>query len=115
MAERIEELERAIGDELVCLWSDFANARNRMVGKPIVSDRHRGWSIEMCSIAGRIEELTKLVGPTPWETVTYSLFEQVGEGWYERIHADMGVEAPVDYEHLTASHRRYLASIGGGV
>lgn len=81
----LETLRETLRGELYFLWRDLDNAIQTAIdGK---------WSMRCDSLAERITRVTKLVGPTPWEEVLLPLLEQ---GVYQRIHAEIGVDAPVD-------------------
>lgn len=83
-------------EELSSLWRDLDDARHRA---------YRGqWSMGCDSLVERIKALTPLVGPTPWDEVQIPLLE---DGIYQRVHAELGIEAPVDMGKV-AEHREYL-------
>jgi hypothetical protein len=85
----LETLREAIRDELGSLWGDLGQARNSAInGK---------WSMHCDRLVARIGKLTRLVGPTPWEEIHLPLLEN---GIYQRIHAELGVDAPVDMERV---------------
>ena len=82
-ATDVDNLREAIREELANLWADLDNAhRNALNGQ---------WSIGCEDIAGRIEKLSRLVGPTPWQEVQIRLLEN---GVYQRLHAEWGIETP---------------------
>jgi hypothetical protein len=78
-------LRAALREELVALWSDMGQARREAINGV--------WSIHCESLAQRIKSITALVGPTPWDHIGLALLE---DGIYQQLHAEMGVEAPVD-------------------
>jgi len=85
-AERLEQVAR---EELSFLWGDLNTARR---------NAYRGqWSIQCDHIVGRIETLTPLFGPTPWDEIQIPLLE---DGIYQRIHAELGIEVSVDMERV---------------
>lgn len=80
-----ERLEQAAREELSYLWGDLNTARESAI---------RGqWSIRCDGIEERIKTLTALVGPTPWDEIQIPLLE---DGIYQRIHAELGIEAAPD-------------------
>lgn len=83
-------------EELYSLWCDLDAARRRAY--------HDQWSMDCDSLVERIKALTPLVGHTPWEEVQIPLLE---DGIYQRVHAELGVDAPVDMGKV-AEHRAYL-------
>lgn len=92
----LNELIEVCREELDCLWDDLNDA---------VRDAINGeWSINCGGLEERIKALTKLVGPTSWESVHIPLLES---GVYQRIHAEIGIDAPVDMDGV----RRTRASI----
>jgi hypothetical protein len=92
----LETLRTALRDELACLWSDLQAARR--------SAHRDSWSLQCDWIEGRIKKITPLVGPTPWTELNIGLIE---DGVYQRIHAEIGVEAPYD-EDGVRKHRAWL-------
>ena len=80
-----ESLHVVARQELVCLWDDLQEARS--------SALNGEWSMQCDQLVWRIEALTKLLGPTPWDAIPMPLLE---DGIYQRIHADMGVNVDVD-------------------
>lgn len=105
----LDAMRKVLTEELACLWSDFAEARNHaMLRDPNPANRYGGWSIQMLSLADRIVDITRLVGATPWGEVSFSLLRETGEGWYEVIHEDAGIEYPeIDYEDAKAAKQHY--------
>lgn len=93
---REHDLTAACVDELDNLWCDLYYAINRAMNCT--------WSIEANHLKARIQRLTKLVGPTPWEKIQLSLLER---GIYQQVHAEIGVDAPVDMERV-ARTREYI-------
>jgi hypothetical protein len=92
----LETLREALSEELSCLWTDLQTARR--------SAYKGNWSMHCDWIEGRIKAITPLVGPTPWEKLDIQLIE---DGVYQRIHAEIGVDAPYDEEGVR-KHRAYL-------
>ncbi|MEV0444355.1 hypothetical protein AB0I84_03395 [Streptomyces spectabilis] len=92
MSSELETLRDAIRGELDSLWCDLATARDEAL--------HGQWSIRCYSLTDRIKRLTKLAGPTPWRSVELSPLE---DGISQRVHAELGVEAPVDMEAVVQS------------
>lgn len=92
-----ESLEVVAREELACLWGDLNGARRRA--------RNGTWSVQCDDLAERIKRLTVLVGPTPWDDIQIPLLE---DGVYQRLHEELGVEAPVDMERVTAAWAAYL-------
>jgi hypothetical protein len=82
-------LDGAAGRELGFLWDDLDAARNHAM--------NGDWSTECDDVAERIKMFTRLIGVTPWEKVPMTLLEN---GVYQRIHAEMGVDAEVDMEQV---------------
>ena len=100
-----KDLEEALHDELLSLWTDLTQAR----GTAINTD----WSIRCGDIAHRIKQLTKLVGPTDWEYVSIDLLEA---GIYQRLHAEIDVTVEVDMARVAevrANIERRRAGIRG--
>jgi hypothetical protein len=92
----LETLRTALVEELSCLWTDLQTGRR---------DALKGdWSMHCDWIEGRIKMITPLVGPTPWEQLDIQLIE---DGVYQRIHQEIGVDAPYDEEGVR-EHRAYL-------
>ncbi|MBQ1118459.1 hypothetical protein [Streptomyces sp. C3-3] len=83
-------------EELSSLWRDLDAARRRAYRDQ--------WSMDCDSLVERIKALTPLVGHTPWDEVQIPLLE---DGIYQRVHAELGIEAPVDMGKV-AEHRAYL-------
>lgn len=96
-----KKLRRACRDELECLWSDLEIARHSAIPPG-------AWSISCEQLEARIKILTRLVGPTWWAKVAIPLHEL---GIYQRIHADMGIEAEVDMEAVADIRRMILARV----
>lgn len=99
----LETLRAALAEELSCLWTDLQTARR--------SAYKGGWSMHCDWIEGRIKTITPLVGPTPWTELDIELIE---DGVYQRIHAEIGVDAPYD-EDGVREHRAYLNASAGPV
>lgn len=86
---RIAVLELAVREELAMLWDDLE----------IAHSRRRVWSIHCMDLAERIQHLTKLVGPTAWGEVPWTL---LADGIYQRVLAEIGIEAGVPLEKVRA-------------
>lgn len=93
----VEKLSEAIREELAYLWDDLDKQRRAAI-------RPGTWTIGCESIEYRIKQLTSIVGVTPWEQIQIPLLEL---GIYQRIHADLGIDAPVDMDKV-ADTRRYI-------
>ena len=93
---REHALNAACIDELHSLWDDLYYAMNRAMNCT--------WSIEAEAVKARIQRFTKLVGPTPWEQIQLPLLER---GIYQLVHAEIGVDAPVDMDRVKRS-REYI-------
>lgn len=83
-----KKLRKALRSELASLWSDLELARHYAI-KPGT------WTMQCEDLEGRIKELTSLVGAAPWEEMPITLLE---DGVYQRIHADLAIDAPVDMD-----------------
>ncbi len=96
----LETLRAAVRVELELLWGDLDTAKGQAINGE--------WSMRCDSLVERIKDLTRLVGPTPWDCVGLSLLEN---GTYQRVHAELGVEATVDMGavagHRAADAERY--------
>lgn len=92
----LESLRGALRDELSCLWTDLQTAR-----RDAINGR---WSMHCDWIVDRIKQITPLVGPTPWTELDIQLIE---DGVYQRVHAEIGVDAPYDEEGVR-KHRARL-------
>lgn len=92
-----KKLRRAIRIELELLWSDLDENRRNAI-------RPGTWTIGCENVEYRIKKLTRLVGATPWMKIPITLMEL---GIYQRIHVDLGVDAPVDMDQV-AETRRYI-------
>lgn len=79
------ELTAVCREELTDLWYDLNEARR--------TAQNGRWSIQCEYIQGRIEKLTKLVGPTSWESIQIGLIE---DGLYQKINRDLGFEVQPD-------------------
>jgi hypothetical protein len=90
----VEQLTAAIRDELESLWCDLHEAISRAI--------RCTWSIEALSVKERIQALTKLVGPTPWESIQLPLIEA---GVYQRVHSEIDMDAPVDMRRVAETRR----------
>jgi hypothetical protein len=100
---KTETLRAALTEELSCLWTDLQTAR-----RDAINGR---WSMHCDWIEGRIKTITPLVGPTPWTELDIQLIE---DGVYQRIHEEIGVDAPYD-EDGVQGHRAYLDASAGPV
>lgn len=89
------DLRRAIRDELANLWGDLHHAMREAIDG--------NWSIRCDGLQDRITTLTKLVGPTQWQRIQIPLLEQ---GTYQRIHKEIGVDAPVDMAKVAETRLR---------
>lgn len=98
--EEPETLEEAAREELHLLWGDLRDAVNRAINGV--------WSIDCGHVEHRIKMLTQFVGATPWEMVPLPLLEG---GIYQRIHAEMGVEADVDMVRVAETRRSIEARL----
>lgn len=98
----LETLRTALREELSCLWTDLQTARR---------DAYKdGWSMHCDWLVTRIKTITPLVGPTPWTELDIQLIE---DGVYQRVHAEIGVDAPYD-EDGVRKHRTRLDASGSG-
>lgn len=85
----IDQIQHAIKEELVCLWSDLSeHMESAIKGR---------WSIACDNTEHRIKRLTPLVGPTSWDEVSISLLEF---GVYQRIHEEMGITVNPDMDRV---------------
>ncbi|MGW0731679.1 hypothetical protein [Streptomyces sp. NPDC002851] len=91
----LEALREALREELNNLWDDLSSARD--------SALKGQWSMRCDFLTDRIKKLTVLVGPTPWRNIDLALVE---DGIYQRVHAVLGVEAPVDMEAVAQARVR---------
>lgn len=82
-------LEEAARAELECLWHDLDQA----IAAPFAAE----WSIACENISDRIRALTVFLGPCRWEAVPVTVLLN---GHYERLHAEWGVPAPVDWTRV---------------
>lgn len=96
----LDTLREALQEELSCLWTDLQTARRDAL--------NGNWSMHCDWIEGRIKAITPLVGPTSWRQLDIGLIE---DGVYQRIHEEIGVEAPYD-EQGVREHRAWLNSSG---
>jgi hypothetical protein len=92
----LETLRSALAEELAYLWTDLQSAR-----RSALKDK---WSVGCDWFEERIKAITPLVGPTPWDKLDIELIE---DGVYQRIHRELGIEAPYDEEGVR-KHRAYL-------
>lgn len=84
-----------VREELAHLWYDLHEAvRSALNGR---------WSIQCDYIQGRIEKLTKLVGPTPWESIQIGLIET---GVYQKINRDLGFDIQPDMARVAEVRAR---------
>lgn len=84
-----DQLRAALREELAHLWDDMSIARRYALNGQ--------WSMQCENVADRIKTITRLVGPTPWGEVPMDVLEL---GLYQRIHAELGIAAPVDMERV---------------
>ncbi|WP_431038902.1 hypothetical protein ACQYWQ_29750 [Streptomyces sp. P6-2-1] len=86
-------LSAALQEELAHLWRDLDDARHGAV--------NGYWSMRCDWLVSRIKRITPLVGPTPYQHIQTPLLEQ---GIYQRVHAELGMPAPVDMDEVAARH-----------
>lgn len=98
----LETLRATLREELSYLWTDLQTARR--------SAYRGGWSMQCDWLVERIKTITPLVGPTPWTELDIKLIE---DGVYQRIHAEIGVDAPYDEEGVRKHRARLNASARG--
>ena len=98
----LEILRSALRDELGYLWTDLQAARRSAI--------RDGWSMQCDWLVERIKTITPLVGPTPWTELDIELIE---DGVYQRIHAEIGVDAPYDEDGVREHRARLNASTHG--
>lgn len=98
----LETLRAALTEELSYLWTDLQTARRDAINGQ--------WSMHCDWLVERIKTITPLVGPTPWTELDIQLIE---DGVYQRIHAEIGVDAPYD-EDGVREHRARLDASGNG-
>jgi hypothetical protein len=85
----VERLRGLLREELVHVWTDLEQAIRRA---------HDGqWSMECDWFLDRIKTLTQQVGPARWEELPITLLES---GLYQRTHAELGIDAPVDMDRV---------------
>lgn len=92
----LETLREALAEELSYLWTDLQSARRDAL--------NGSWSMGCDWFESRIKTLTPLVGPTSWEKLDIQLIE---DGVYQRIHQELGIDAPYDDEGV----RKHRASL----
>ena len=98
----LETLRTTLAEELSYLWTDLQAARRSAI--------NGNWSMQCDWVEERIKTITPLVGPTSWTELDIQLIE---DGVYQRIHQELGIEAPYDEEGVR-KHREYLnASVRG--
>lgn len=85
----VEGLVEGLRQELVCLWTDLAEARRLAA--------NREWSMRCDDVARRIARLTLLVGPCPWEQVESG---PLRDGTYRALHAALAVDPGIDEDLL---------------
>lgn len=93
-----KKLRRELRRELEMLWSDLDGARCRALAP-------HGWSIDTLDLVRRIKHLTRLVGPTAWQRVPIGLLAR--DGWYQVVHAELGIPVDVDHERVLELAREY--------
>jgi hypothetical protein len=94
-----KRLRKELRWELELHWDALANAR-RMAITP------GSWTIGCENHADAIRRLSKLVGPTRWESVPITLLE---DGTYQRLTAELGFAGPEfepDMNHVRDLVRR---------
>jgi len=74
------DLQAAVTEELIALWSDLGEALRRAAG--------RRWSAECDGLVVRIVMLSRLAGATPWPHIPASL---LADGIYQGILRSAGV------------------------
>lgn len=76
-------IEEACRAELVDLWDDLGTARHYAINEM--------WSMKCDSVVHRILNLTRIVGPTPWEQVPTRVL-------WDRVYQQVYDAAGIDYE-----------------
>lgn len=100
MSESTEErYAKALRDELEFLWGDLVEAHRMSRANP--PER----SMECLGLIERIQTISRLVGPLPPGQVSMPFLLT---GLYERVHAEIGVDATVPPEILQRA-REYEA------
>jgi hypothetical protein len=100
MAENeLDMLKQALRTELMYLWDDLSKAYADSRATP--PERSMGCE----NVINRIHAITKLVGPLPAREISMPFLLT---GMYEKVHAQIGIEATVPEETLRAS-REYVA------
>lgn len=99
MTDDVEALREALREELSFLWTDLQTARRAAY--------EGGWSMQCDWFVERIKTITPLVGPTSWKDLDIELIE---DGIYQRIHAELGIDAPVDMDGVRKHRARLDAS-----
>lgn len=94
----VDQLTQACREELKSLWYDLLKATRRAI--------RCTWSIEALGIKERIQKLTQLVGPTPWECIQWDLLES---GIYEQVHAEIDITVTYDAELVAEGRARQMA------
>jgi hypothetical protein len=85
--DRTEQLEEALQEELLYLWSDLSQAVNEALnGK---------WSMRCDNLVARIQTITQLVGVVPPERINFGLLRE-GVNTYEQVHAEIDVDIDRD-------------------
>lgn len=101
MSCREEIYAEALRGELVNLWTDLADACRVSRADPPEK------SMQCEGLIGRIQRITRLVGPLPAEEVEMPFLLT---GMYEKVHAEIGITATVPEETLQAA-REYVAKV----
>ena len=98
MSDQDEVYAQALRKELEHLWGDLAEDYRMSRATPPEK------SMGCLGRIGRIQTITKLIGPCPPEKIQMPFLLT---GMYERVHADIGLTATVPEEMLRHS-REYV-------
>jgi hypothetical protein len=103
VTDLVETYAQALRDELEHLWNDLVEGYRMSRATPPEQ------SMECLGLVERIKTITKLVGPLPAEKITMPFLLT---GMYERVHAEIGIDASVPpkilqraREYVTAGER----------
>jgi hypothetical protein len=88
MTVAVEGWREVCRDELESLWHDL--------GTEIRFAINCTWSLGAVNRKQRIQRLTRLVGPTPWQKVPPDL---LANGIYEQVHREIGVSVESGTSH----------------